>query len=208
MVEIQKIREFYDGYLDELTNENNRHKWILNSIDRFIPKGRVLDLGCGTGITSRHLAKGERDVVAVDLSPKLIEYAVKMNSHFGRVEYIVDDISKCVWPEPFDSILMVDVLEHILPESVDKLFANLKLNSHENTLVYLNIPTANKILHSKENSPECLQIIDNPISVGDTLEWFDKIGFVPAYFQLYGAIYIEYLFVTKERYNKKLKGAF
>jgi len=208
MEEIQKVREFYDGYLDKLTTENNRHKWVYNSIDKFIPKGKVLDIGCGTGFTSRHLAKGDREVVAVDLSPKLIEYAEKMNSHFGRVKYVVGDICEFTWIEPFDSILMVDVLEHIGNKSLLDLFEVLKNVSHETTRIYLNIPSGDILNWLWENKPDTRQIIDNPISTEDILKWFEIIGFVPAYFQLYWQQYVEYLFVTKESYNETMQGAF
>jgi len=204
----QEIVNFYDNYLEKLKPENNRHRWVFNSIDKFIPNGKVLDLGCGTGITSRHLAKGDRDVVAVDGSPKLIDFAEKMNSHFGRVKYVVGDVCEFTWIEPFDSILMVDVLEHIELTRVPELFEVLRNVSHEKTVIYLNIPSENVIRYLKNNRPGLLQIIDNPIDTKHILKWFEEIGFVPAYFQLYWQQYVEYLFVTKESYNETMQGAF
>jgi len=204
----EEIVNFYDNYLDKLKVENNRHRWVFNSIDKFIPKGKVLDIGCGTGITSRYLAKGDRDVVALDISPKLIEYAEKLNSHFGRVKYFVGDICEFTWIEPFDSILMVDVLEHLEMVKIPELFEVLRNVSHETTVIYLNIPSENVIRYLKQNRPELLQIVDNPVSAKHIFNWFEEIGFVPAYFQLYWQQYVEYLFVTKESYNEMMRGAF
>jgi trans-aconitate 2-methyltransferase len=207
-MKLETVKEFYDGYVEKLTRQTNRHEYVFKSIDKYIPHGRVLDLGCGSGITSRYLAKSGRDVVAVDVSPKLIEHAKNINSHFGRVEYVVDDICRCVWPEPFDSILMVDVLEHILPESIDGLFATLKLNSHENTVIYLNIPSAEVLRWLQENRPDLVQIVDNPVKVEKILSLFNDIGFVPLYTQLYWSHYYEYVFITENNLNEQFKGAF
>ena len=78
---IEDVIKFYDDYLDHLAIKNVRHDNIFRSLDAFIPKEvRVLDIGCGTGITSKHLADGGRDVVAVDLSPVLIDFAIKHNT--------------------------------------------------------------------------------------------------------------------------------
>ena len=203
-----EIINFYNNYLDRLKTENNRHRRIFKSIDEFISLGNVLDIGCGTGITSRYLAKGGRDVVAVDISPKLIEYAEKLNSHFGRVKYVCADICDLTINKSFDSILIVDVLEHILPEKIDDLFNAVKLNSHKSTKIYLNIPHENVIRYLKKNKPEILQIVDNPVDIKYILQWFDDIGFVPSYFNFYWQQYVEYLFVTKEVYNKTLQKAF
>ena len=47
-MEIQKVREFYDNWVDYLKDIKPRHEWIFKSIDKYIPSDcRVLDLGCG-----------------------------------------------------------------------------------------------------------------------------------------------------------------
>lgn len=208
-MEIAEVREFYDGYIDKLNTVMDRHQWVFNSIDRLIPQNiSVLDLGCGTGITSRYLAYGGRDVVAVDLSPVLIEHAKTYNSHFNAVEYYVSDIKDFKATGTFDAILMVDVLEHILTESLPDLFQTLSSLSHENTKIYLNIPSGDVMRWLRENKPDDLQIVDNAISTERILELFLRIGFVPIYFQLYWQHYVEYLFITKEVYNETFKGVF
>lgn len=49
----------------------------------------VLDLGCGTGYLSRQLAKKGAEVIAVDLSPNMIEVAKKY-SPFFNIDYRVE----------------------------------------------------------------------------------------------------------------------
>jgi len=208
-LEIAEVQEFYDGYIDKLKTVNNRHQWVFNSIDRLIPQGiRVLDIGCGTGITSRYLANGNRDVVAVDLSPVLIQYAKTHNNH-ERIKYIADDILNLeFYPDEFDIITMVDVLEHISTESLPDLFQVLSSLSHETTKIYLNIPSGDVMKWLRENKPNDLQIVDNAISTERILELFKRIGHIPIYYQLYWQHYVEYLFITKEEYNRQFKKAF
>ena len=208
-MDINQVKEFYDGYIDKLNTVKSRHQWVFNSIDRLIPQNiSVLDLGCGTGITSRYLACGGRDVVGVDLSPVLIQHAKTYNSHFGAVEYYVSDIKDFKATDTFDAILMVDVLEHVLTESLPDLFQTLSSLSHENTKIYLNIPSGDVMNWLWENQPDTRQIVDNAISTERILELFLRIGFVPIYFQFYWKRYVEYLFVTKEVYHETFREIF
>lgn len=56
---------------------------------------RLLDAGCGTGVLAFEAAQRGADVVAVDLSPTLVEHAasaVPNNRRFGRLEFISGDM--------------------------------------------------------------------------------------------------------------------
>lgn len=54
----------------------------------------VLDLGCGEGYNSRIMAKKEADVSGVDISKKLIEYAVEEEKKEGLgIDYHINDSS-------------------------------------------------------------------------------------------------------------------
>jgi SAM-dependent methyltransferase len=208
VVVIDRIREFYDNYLDKLAVPNNRHSWVFYSLDRFIPKNcTVLDIGCGTGITSRHLAKNGRIVTAIDLSPKLIEYAKEHNSH-ENITYLAGDVCDMDSPGVFDAIVLVDVLEHVIPDSLDKLFQVLGQSSNSYTKIYLNVPTYDVLRFLHENKPETRQIIDNPIPVDEILSRFKAIDFIPTYFQLYWSHYAEYLFVSKEEITQRFTTIF
>ncbi|MCA9518221.1 MAG: class I SAM-dependent methyltransferase, partial [Myxococcales bacterium] len=40
-----------------------------------LPRGRALEIGCGTGMNARYLARAGWEVTAVDLAPKAVEIA-------------------------------------------------------------------------------------------------------------------------------------
>lgn len=81
------------------------------------PGGRVLELACGTGLWTRHLAPRAERLVAVDAAPEAIE---RNRARVGdaRVEYAVADLF--AWnPEPsqrFDFVFFGFWLSHV-PEA-------------------------------------------------------------------------------------------
>jgi SAM-dependent methyltransferase len=203
MPSVEEIKIFYDGFITQLATENGRHRRIYQSLDT-LPKGKVLDVGCGAGLTSKRLAEGGRDVVAIDLSPVAISYATDHNNH-PRIKYVCAKIEDFKTEEKFDAICMVDVIEH-LPH----VFGILKLIkcSHENTVLYVNIPYCETISYIQVNYPETLQIIDNYEGIGDIISLFETEGFIPFKMELYWMKYVEYFFCTRARFNSLMDEAY
>jgi cyclopropane fatty-acyl-phospholipid synthase-like methyltransferase len=198
MPNTQEQISFYDGFLKQLTMENSRHKRVYQSLDT-LPKGKVLDLGCGAGLTSKRLADGGRDVTAIDFSPFAIAHAEKYN-HSDRIKYLCADITEFKTSEEFDAICMVDVYEHLPnPWAITNL---LRDASHDDTVIYLNIPYNETIIYLQENHPKVLQPIDNPVEIGGVLNLFTCVGFVPFKMELYWMQYVEYFFCTKDKFNQ------
>ncbi len=46
---------------------------VKDALERFEPVGEVLELACGTGLWTRHLASLGQHVTAVDASPEMLE---------------------------------------------------------------------------------------------------------------------------------------
>ena len=78
---------------------------------------RVLDVGCGLGKVTVHLAKRGMDVTGVDISPDLIylakEKALKNNVN---VKFILGELNKVEFKKKFDAVLFAGVLEHVEDE--------------------------------------------------------------------------------------------
>jgi SAM-dependent methyltransferase len=73
----------------------------------------VLELGCGTGSFTRELARSGADVVAIDVSPELLEIA-KANCSAPNVQYQIQNAYELSYPDAvFDSVVGSSVLHHL-----------------------------------------------------------------------------------------------
>jgi len=184
------IVEFYDNFLDHLKvdhkRDNPRHLHIKQKLGSIISyKNTVLDLGCGTGITSVFMARLGAVVTAVDISPKLIEFAKEHSAH-KNITYMIADNCDIILGKKFDVIVMADVLEHIPPDKVISFLSTVEAHSHDHTTVYLNIPDARFQVVMKQELSGMQQIVDEVIPLEDILGNFKHIGFEAVNIEMYG----------------------
>ncbi|MBK1701579.1 magnesium protoporphyrin IX methyltransferase [Thiococcus pfennigii] len=88
---------------------------------------RVLDAGCGTGTVAVELARRGAEVIAVDLSPTLIELAhERMPADLGpgRIEFLVGDLLDPSYGR-FDHVLAMDSLIHYQAEDALRVIGGL-----------------------------------------------------------------------------------
>jgi len=73
----------------------------------------VLELGCGTGSFTRELARSGADVVAIDVSPELLEIA-RANCSAPNIQYQIQNAYALSYSEGvFDSVVGSSVLHHL-----------------------------------------------------------------------------------------------
>ncbi len=88
---------------------------------------RILDAGCGTGALAADLAARGADVVAIDLSPKLVELArarIPERIGRGRVTFRAGDMLKGAEGR-FDHVVAMDSLIHYDAADLPKVLAPL-----------------------------------------------------------------------------------
>jgi len=100
---------------------------LLDWLPQDLAGKRVLDAGCGTGLFAIEAARRGAEVVAVDLSPTLIELARERlagQPHSGSLEFRVGDM----WdPElgHFDHVVAMDSLIHYDIDDAVRVIASL-----------------------------------------------------------------------------------
>lgn len=82
-----------------------------------IPGLRVLEVGCGEGVTSVEIAHRGLSVVGIDLSPKALEVASRRAAvNDVQVDFRVGNIEQDELPcEEFDVVLCENILHHVVP---------------------------------------------------------------------------------------------
>jgi SAM-dependent methyltransferase len=98
----------------------------------------ALDIGCGTGAFSRLLASRSDRVLALDLSPQMIQIARERSKAYANIDFQVADAMVWEFPtEQFDCIASIATLHHLpLEEMLAKMKAALRTNG---TLVVLDL---------------------------------------------------------------------
>ena len=217
-----EIVAFYDKFLEYMKSKhdkpNARHTYVCKKhLAALIkPAAKVLDLGCGIGVTSLFIAKRGATVTAIDISPKLIEFAKQKSAH-ENITYAINDITDMGYNErqqnplgyleKYDLITLIDVFEHLSKAYIGQLLRNLISFSHDETVVYLNIPDGRYQTAAYKYIPKKLQIIDEIYSIPQILYKFSEYGFEVVYIDIYGVNtmcqYNSFVFKRKSRLDER-----
>ena len=98
--------------------------------DQLTPQARILDVGCGNGVISRHLGRLGYNVLGIDVSEKTIEQAKSLTT-LPNVRFEKLSAEELVASgEKYDAVICSEVLEHLSnPGSLlDVLYQSLAEN--------------------------------------------------------------------------------
>lgn len=113
----QRMREFYETsatYKELLAAHDEIYlRHYVELVIRYAPSGsRILDLGCGNGISSRLLNQADFDVVGTDISALFLEEAQEWEN--PKLRYQVCDVLELPFENnSFDVICSNELIEHL-----------------------------------------------------------------------------------------------
>ena len=113
----QRMREFYETSetyksLLDAHDEGYLQHYVELVIRHAPPESKILDLGCGNGISARLLNQADFDVVGTDISPLFLGAARKWEN--PRLQYHVCDVMELPFEsEAFDVICSNELIEHL-----------------------------------------------------------------------------------------------
>lgn len=99
-------------WLENLQLADSYNQWIFSQIQPHLGK-EVLEVGCGNGNFTVLLAQNCLKVVALDLNEEYVKMTQTRLDGKAGVEILQADATEMRWQKSFDSIVMLDVLEHI-----------------------------------------------------------------------------------------------
>lgn len=108
-------------------NHNNHyHSYLLRQMP--MPSRDALDIGCGMGEFSRRVAERAEHILALDLSPEMIQIAQERSSSVLTINYQVGDILSYPLPtECFDFVGSIATFHHLdLASVLEKIKPTLK----------------------------------------------------------------------------------
>jgi ArsR family transcriptional regulator len=98
---LEKRRDKVRGYFDELAGKFGRNyvpgrswKGLAETLLQLMPPMVIADLGAGEGTFSQLLALRAKQVIAVDNSPRMVEFGAKLakENGVGNIDYRVGDL--------------------------------------------------------------------------------------------------------------------
>jgi ubiquinone/menaquinone biosynthesis C-methylase UbiE len=103
--------EVYWGWAGEVgrTRLKRRAKMLSEGLS-----GKVLEVGCGSGLFTTELIKSQFHLTSIDISPDLLDLARQAVSEQKNVAFRLEDVHATSFPdESFDAVIGSSVLHHL-----------------------------------------------------------------------------------------------
>ena len=108
----------------------------------------VLEVGCGFGRITRRLLEhfNISEYLAMDISPTLVNNAMKLMNNFTNIQFKVADIRQLQTEKKYDLVLGVEVLMHVPPTEINSVINKLVSisNKHVVNIDWYEEPTPEK----------------------------------------------------------------
>lgn len=134
-------------WLAYLARAGNYNGWIFRSVEPYV-RGNVLELGSGTGTFTRLFASVAGRVTAMEIDPVFYEEAVGLLREIENVILVHGDATAALPNEQFNTVVMLDVLEHI--EDDVKMMKSLADRLIPGGHVVLKVPAILKLYNSMD----------------------------------------------------------
>jgi ubiquinone/menaquinone biosynthesis C-methylase UbiE len=163
-----KYEQFYGLNKPETTAKLLRKAELIYWQSGIKPDDLVLELGCGTGIFTELIALQPIQIIATDISEKMIAKAQARN--LKNVGFLTKDIHQLVFKQnAFDSIIGFYVLQYTeMPYMLMEIKRLLKPNSK---IAFLEPNALNPILYAVTNIPLIRKLAHRPTYNKSRTKW-------------------------------------
>ena len=135
-----KSARYYDRNTQSYSNSNPNPADFIDEFLEYLRKGKgktVPDLGSGPGINAGYMHSKSFQVIGIDLSEKMVEYA---RSRYPNIDFRLGDMTKLPFPaNSFDGILAPYSLIHLTKEVIPPVMAKLYEILRPGGIMYLSL---------------------------------------------------------------------
>jgi len=180
--------EYPGKELESMSFAVNYHKWIVDELEPFMGS-TVVEVGAGNGDLSTILLRtGLKKLFAFEPSPNLFPVLEDRVDDRSRIETINDFFSPALVPESIDSILYINVLEHIEDDRAELITAYRALPAGGRLLLF--VPALPRLYSEFDRSVGHFrryyrkELIERVREAGFEVEkarYFDLAGIIPWY---------------------------
>lgn len=182
MIQQASLSHAQTHWLDYLAKADQFNTWVFSQIEPYLGD-RVLEIGCGTGNFTVQLAQHCRHLTAVDLDADYVATARSRLPHAPQVEFLTGDATQMTWGDRFDTVILLDVLEHI--EQDAEFLHRLRSLLTPGGRLILKVPAGQRLYSSLDanvghyrryNKTSLAQILDAAQLTPETLRYFNLAG--------------------------------
>jgi SAM-dependent methyltransferase len=139
-------KNYADKFINELNHKHLDRILLKCFVDENINKGKLIDLGCGPGQTTKFIADQElTDIVGIDISEEMIKVAKEINPH---LQFETGDILKLEYPgNTFGSAIAFYSIVHFNYEQVRAAFKEIKRVLKEDGQFLFSFHVGEEIVH-------------------------------------------------------------
>lgn len=138
---------------------------LLDALRAFAPRGRVLELACGTGQWTEELAGHASLLTAVDASTEMIALN-RARVQQDNVRYVVADLFGWSTPERYDVVFFSMWLSHVPPQRFEGFWALVGDCLEEKGRVFMIDELPAVADHERWISNPIAPVVERPLSTG------------------------------------------
>jgi trans-aconitate methyltransferase len=138
-------RAAQDFWLESLAEAGRFNRWVLSRFERHLG-AEVLEVGCGSGNFTVLMAARGHNVTAIDVEPDYVARAKRRLAGYPNARVSVGEVGALVWRQRFDTVVALDVLEHVADDGA--VLARLAAALKPDGKLVLKVPAA-RWLHTR-----------------------------------------------------------